>query len=553
MILDARGNPVRSTSQENERPLFEEIATIGDGRDITRPYLDEILYPIEDTILAERVQTIAGYKKLRRDYQVQATLQQRRDAVIAREWDVMPGERRGRTTKADRMAAGWLKEQLEGRWNRVVHKMLSGVFYGYGVAEVVPVREGNLICVDQIRVRDRTRFVWGKDFDIRLLTQQEPMYGEALPQANFWTFSCGSDHDDDPYGVGLAHYLYWPIYFKRNGMSYLLRFLERWAQPVPRGTYPPGTPLPEQRKLLMALNALVVDGALIHPEGLDVDLLEASRSGSAPYIDFHKVMDAAIAKIVLSQTMTTDSASTGLGSTQGEVHADVAENVQRADADLICDSFNGGTDRPGDGVAERYTRWNFPNAVPPKVRFEFEEEEDLNTRAARDEKLYAMGWELEDEKEVEEVYGAKYVRRQPGTESPGPGDGARGRGPGRGGPRYLTEDELRAAGDGQASDPTDIEVSFAERRETDLSLTPEAYAEQAMRDDRTSIDQMMGPVRKLLGEAESLEQFRDALFGLYGEMDATAFAEVLQEALLSAELAGRYEVEQEVTGEIQYD
>lgn len=59
------------------------------------------------------------------------------------------------------------------------------------------------------------------------------------------------------------------------------------------------------------------------------------------------------------------------------------------------------------------------------------------------------------------------------------------------------------------------------------------------------MDKMMKPVERLLAEAATLEEFRDGLFALYAEMDATEFGNVLQRALLTAELAGRFEVEQE--------
>ncbi len=58
---------------------------------------------------------------------------------------------------------------------------------------------------------------------------------------------------------------------------------------------------------------------------------------------------------------------------------------------------------------------------------------------------------------------------------------------------------------------------------------------------------MMEPVERLLSESTTLEQFRDGLFALYAEMDANEFAGVLQRALLTAELQGRYEVTREAS------
>ncbi|MEM1055175.1 MAG: DUF935 family protein [Bacteroidota bacterium] len=502
MLLDARGNPI-----------YTEIATIGGGRDVTRPYLDDsrALDPL-DELLANRETTIRGYKTILRDPQVKSTFQQRRLAVVSRDWEVRPGG----TKRQDRRAAEWLQEQLQHiGWDRVAEKMLFGVFFGYAVGELLYARDGQTVGLDGIRVRDRERFGFGQDFGLRLFTMNDQVRGEEMPDQKFWVFSTGADHDDDPYGLGLAHFLYWPVFFKKHGKAHWLKNLERWAQPVPHGKYPPGTPLHEQQKLLGALHSLQHDAGIITPDGMEVGLLEASRAGTADYNELQVDENAAISKVVLSQTMTTDAQSAGLGSSQADVHQDVAESVQRSDADLLVSSFcSSARYAPLKWLMD----WNFPGAAMPEIHYEFDEPEDLNAAAERDQRLHAAGWTRTAQNQ-EETYGEGWERSTGEDESS----------------RLGTEAEEAAPGQ------VEREVRFAER--DDPAQTPERFAERLL--DEQGVDDLMRPVEEMLASASTLEEFRQGLDLVFAEMDPESFGRAMQRALLTAELAGMYEVDRE--------
>ena len=211
--------------------LRSEVATLRGGRDITRGYVDALPYiPPQDRVL--RYQGAAAYEVyelLLQDDRVYATLAQRRAAVVAHDTEVVPGG----TMRRDKMAADFITETLEHvRWDTVTERMLYGVFYGYSVAEAIWKRDGRYVALDRLKVRNRRRFVFDADFNLRLLTTDNPN-GEVLPDHKFWTFSTGADHDDEPYGRGLAHWLYWPVWFKKNQVKFWLVFLEKFGSASP--------------------------------------------------------------------------------------------------------------------------------------------------------------------------------------------------------------------------------------------------------------------------------------------------------------------------------
>lgn len=391
-------------------PESREIATTRDGRDITRGYLSplQLLQP-QDTVLAARgAGNYAIYREVLRDDQVAATFAQRRLAVIGRQWEVEPGGDK----RHDKAAAAFLKEQLDSlNWDAVTNGMLYGVFYGYAVAEFLWGREGSRITIDAVKVRDRRRFGFDGEMQLRLMTTANPMPGEALPERKFWSFATGADHDDEPYGLGLAHWLYWPVFFKRGGLKFWLVFLEKFGQPTATGKYPASATPEEKARLLAALGAIMTDSGIILPEGMAVELLEAARSGTADYTALYDRMNDAIAKVVLGQTLTTEAKG---GQYKADVQMDVRQDLVKSDADLVCQSFN-------RSAARWLTEWNFPGAAVPRVWRQIDEGEDLEKRAKVDQALHEMGYEPASIDYINETYGGEWQKKAAPAPTAAPG------------------------------------------------------------------------------------------------------------------------------------
>lgn len=375
--------------------LAQEIATTRDGRDITQPWIAE-LQEARDPLLFQSVDW-GVYDRIFRDDQVKATWQQRTLAVVSREWDVIAGGEE----EIDQKAADALKQNLTDiGLDRTTEKMLKAVFNGYSVAELMwgYRADDGLIGFTGIRVRNARRFRYDREGAFRMLTRQN-MRGELLPDRKFWIVTAGADDDDEVYGRGLAYWLYWPTLFKRNGVKFWQTFLDKFGTPTAKGTYRPGTPKEEIAKGLQAMAAIATDSGIMVPEGFVVELLEASRSGTADFATMVRYMDGAIAKIILSQTMTTDD---GSSLAQAKVHSDVKLEVVKADADLLCESFN-------QGPALWWRDMNFPAAAVPKLVRLVDEEEDLGQTAETDTKLKGLGW-VRTEESFRDIYGDGYER-----------------------------------------------------------------------------------------------------------------------------------------------
>ncbi len=117
------------------------------------------------------------------------------------------------------------------------------------------------------------------------------------------------------------------------------------------------------------------------PQDMTIELLEASRSSSVnTYADLCEFMNRAIAKVILGQTLTSETSDAGTYAL-GKVHNEVRLDIVKADADALCEAIN-----------RQAVRWichlNFPpeelrNGYP-KVWRRVEAEKNLKELAERD-------------------------------------------------------------------------------------------------------------------------------------------------------------------------
>lgn len=483
------------TKEAIGKPDLNELAAAAQAPGA--PQLDALAEP-GDPILKQR----GGgdykiYREILRDDQVKATFEQRKLAVVSAEWEVEAGAEDAASAKA----ADFMREQLHNAgWDRITNLMLNGVFYGYAVAECM-WKIGGLFEIDNIIVRQHSRFRYDGGRRLRLINGKD-LAGALLPERKFWHYCTGAEHDDEPYGLGLGHWLYWPVYFKRQGLAFWLTFLDKLAIPITKGHYDPGASQTEKDTLLKALASIRTNSAIIVPKGVEIGLLEAARSATPDYSSLIDKMNAAISKIVLGQTMTTDD---GSSKSQAQVHQDVRADLVTADADLICESWNRG---PGLWLTE----WNFPGAAPPRVYRRTEETEDLDKLAERDERVHGMGFRPTLDRVISQYGEGWEPAAPPATQKTPPQPGA------------------------TAAAPASADLADTPPRDTVDEL-----ADQVDQLAGAMITAEVDKIRKLLDDCEDLPQFAERLVELYPDKPAPELGRLMQQAIALAGLQGRAE------------
>ena len=493
-----------ATKKKPQKPLEQEMAEADHGITMATAYTTSLIEN-PDTVLQQRGYNYRIYDELLRDDQVKSTFTQRRAGTTSATYTVEPAS----DSAVDKQAAEFVAQQIEKvGWDRITDKMLYGVFYGFAVAEAMWEIQGTQIGLAGIKVRERSRFKFDAENNLTLISTKHPQ-GLQMPDRKFWTYSAGASHDDNPYGQGLAHSLYWPVFFKRSDIKFWLIFLEKFGQPTVAVRLPDGQMADHEqiRKAKQVIASIQADSGVVIPESMTVELIEAARSGTADYDALVERMDKAISKVVLTQTMTTDD---GSSQAQAKVHSDVSKSVIDSDADLIAESFR-------DTIGTWLTEWNFPNATAPFIKRNTEPEEDLNTRAERDNKVATLGYEPTDDY-ITKTYGPGWVKKAP---QPMP---------------------MQALTDGTGPLPAE----FAE-------LTPLLQARALHRADQqglASAAELLGTkyrdlygkrVEQLLAfleESDDVETFRSRLLELMAEAPSEEAIETVQKATVVGRLMG---------------
>lgn len=488
--------------------IADEIATA--KRDITHPYVGELMLPRDETLLT-RGGGLAGlkiYDDIERDGHVFAVLNKRRSALIAYPWFVEPAS----DAPADVEAADLVRGQLAAlNLDALTMHLLDAVPKGYAVGEIMWERDGAAIVARQVKPRDQRRFRFDRDQRLRLLTPGDTSLGTVMPDRKFIVHSVGSK-DGNPYGLGLGTRLFWLAYFKRQDITFWLTFLDKFGTPTTVGKYPPGTDKANQDKLLAGLAALAQDTSVIVPQGMIVELLEADRTGSTDaYEKFCRYLDEQISETVLGETLSTNIDGGG-SRAAAETHNGVRLELAQADAGLLAEALNA-----------TLVRWivdlNRPGATPPRLRWEVSAGEDLNARAERDAKIASMGFKP-TLKYITDTYGGEWEEVSAA-------------------PPAAAEVAQLGAGDAAFAE------RFIERLAARVSFSERApdvidhFAARLAGEAGPAVEAMTARIAHLFAEAPSLEAIRDGLLDLYGDLDPARFGRALELAIQASDLAGR--------------
>lgn len=498
-----------------------EIATI--ARDITAPIAGFTL-TTRDDILTRRGggDGLRIYQDLARDGHAGSVLRKRRQAVVAREWTVDAAS----DDPADQRAAMLARAALKRcDFDRACQGLLSAVLTGYAVAEVLwqvadleleDGTRGRFVVPKAIKPRNARRFRLDQQEQLRLLTWDAPTDGIALPDRKFVLARFWAEENEDPYGRGLGHDLFWPVYFKRNAVALWNALVERHGLPFIYAEYPSGTPEGDRVKLSSAIADLARGGGLTVPQGTLIKFLEAGVGASATgrlHADLVDAMDAEISKIVLGETLTTEMGPTG-SRAASETHDGVRQELADQDADLLSDILNA-------QLMTWLAEINFPGAAAPTVYRRAPEAIDLQAMAKLDETLFKVGYEP-TEQLVAERYGPGYrrVTRTPPAVPPSSVPGG---------------------------DPTETDAAIDPAFAEDGPEEPvAALAARLARDASGAQAELLGAVRAEVDAATSFADLEARLTRLSGALPVRPLAQKLGPAFALAYLVGAADVQDQV-------
>ena len=390
---------------KDPKPWGDEQAIPLNDPDTTLIY-DGILQP-GDPILKNTNNDVSLYCEAMSDDQVISTFNQRKRAVIAAPLSVSPGG----DNPIDIEAADRFRENLDQLpMDDITDKILNALFFGYMPQENLWKPYEGQIWLRDIKSRKPERFVIDQDSKLRMLTNKHLIRGVETDPTYFWYLTVGAISHDNPYGLGIGYYVYWLAKFKKSGIKFWLKFLEKFAQPTMVGKFPVNADKGDINKLLQTIRALSSDFGTAIPDDMVIEMVEATRSGTADYNAFREMANASISKVIIGQTMTTDD---GSSNAQSKTHQKTKTDNARGDADIFSEAFT-------RCVSKVWTEINYPTARTPIVKRDVEPKQSTADMAAADKAILDLGYELTEEKFIER-YGEGYEKVEVQSEIVQPG------------------------------------------------------------------------------------------------------------------------------------
>ena len=277
----------------------------------------------------------AVYDQMQRDAQIQACLMIKKFAVLSRGWEVHPAS----DDPADVRIAEFVRfalEDMRGSILDVLTNVLDALAKGFSVMEInyriidrEPYR--GTIGLASIKAKDPSTFVFDTDEFLNVRSLKRSGFGgrgsgadsqEALPPEKFVVYTYNPRYES-PYGTSDLRAAYKHYWSKDVLMRFMNLYLEKYGSPTAKGSYKRGTPKSAQEELLRVLDKIQQETAIVIPDDVQVELLEAHRGGEAGYLqalDFH---DKQIAKAILNQTLMTDEGMRVGSFALAKVHLDV--------------------------------------------------------------------------------------------------------------------------------------------------------------------------------------------------------------------------------------
>jgi len=491
--------------EATRRPIKDEIATAKKDIDIFAGWLNRMENPDPVLRTESAGKGLKLYDEVDRDPHAGSVLQTRYLAVIGKEWEVLPAEdapARGRpagVTQARKIADFVAAKLLDCNFDQARQELLQAILYGFYVGEVMWEVRGEAVAPAKILVKHPRRFVFTPERELRLLTPENMVEGEPVPGRKFIVFTYGSS--DNPYGKGLGQKLWWPVWFKKNGIKFWLVFLEKYGMPTAVGKYPPGTDPTQQQALLDAIDAIQNETGVKIPDTMAIELLEATRQGRVTYESLCEYMDKQISKAVLGQVATTEGTPGRLGNE--EAQENVRQDILKADADLLCECLN-------KTLVPWIVDYNFPGvSAYPKIWIRAEEEQDLKELAERDKTLV---------KDIGLPVAKRYFYETYAVPEPEEGE-------------ETVTPPLPPGGGGAR------ESEFAERERFGQEEM-DGLAEEGARLSEKAMEELLKPVFSGIENARSYEEIGEKLYALYPNLDSASFERLLARAMFAAGLTG---------------
>lgn len=516
-ILDQFGRPIRTVKAPEKRTLaaapildsWREYVTIG----LTPQRLTTLLKEADSGNVQRQAELFDQMEE--KDAHLLGEAEKRRNAILDIEFTVKPASEDSRDVKVAEFVQEYFDNSTD--WDDTIVSMQDSVGKGFSALEILWDVSSGQAMPNKLEFIEQKRFIFtdatGYLRKYPKLLSDDNMMGDEIPawKMLFHRYGGKAGHAARS---GIYRVCAWMFLFRNYALKDWMIFLEVFGMPLRLGKYDAGAEKEDKDDLIAAIQSLGSDAAGIISKNTEIEFIEAVKSGTKgdnPYLAMAQFCGKEMSKALLGQTLTADVGDTGsyaAANTHNEVRLDLAKADTRAVA-----------------ATTRY------QLIRPMVGFNFGWDTPVPG--------YAAVWqEREDLKSLSEVYknvigfgqpvAAEHVSNKFGIPLPQKGESV------------LTPTKSLAAlkytAKGGATGPEIDDLS--------PTHTLDRLGEKALSDADADLYETMAPVRELLLSVNSLAEFKERLLDVYEDMDASAVGDLIQRALVLADLSGRFDAQE---------
>ena len=522
-IVDQFGNPLEKATltEPQTAKLAARQREFGGhpSRGLTPAKLASILEAAEQGDIVQQHELFSDMEE--KDAHLHAEMAKRKRAILTVPWSIVPPRN---ASAGEKSLATELEELLRDipNFEDILLDLMDGVGHGFSNLEIEWERIGKDWLPKAVHHRPQTWFQLDRNTRTELRLRDDTADGAAL-QPFGWIQHVHRAKSGYIARSGLCRVLSWPFLFKNYSVRDLAEFLEIYGLPLRIGKYPSGASDKEKSTLLAAVVGIGHNAAGIMPESMAIEIQEAAKGSEGPFLAMMQWAESSISKAVLGGTLTSQADGKSSTNALGNVHNEVRHDILEADARQIASTLTGtllhyllALNKGGKIDSRRMPRFEFDTSEP----------EDLALYADALPKLAAVGAQIP----------VAWVGERLRIPAPKEGEAVLGVIPANAG--ILSDPVEKVA--------TNRAILAAELPEDVTPIDPltNAMSNQTADAWRSVLDQ----VRAMVDSADSLETLRDMLLNAYGSLDTAELARIMQLGFSVADLAGRFDLEQESRG-----
>ena len=481
-----------------------EIAVLTKDIDIFSGYIKRLENP-DPVLLAKGMgRGLKLYDEVARDAHAAAVLDTFCLSLAGKETEILPAS----DSDFDKIISEFTADTILGtNFSQLISEMAKFILYGFSVAEVMWAIRDNSLVVDKFITKHSRRFIFDFERRLKLITLENMIEGEELPDRKFIVFTYGDS--DNPYGFGLGQILWFPVWFKKHGIKFWMTFLDKFGGPTTIGKYPNNATEADKQVLEDATRVIHQESGIIIPEGMVIELLEAARNGTVSYREMCEYMDIQMSKAVLGHNLTTEVSGGSYAASK------TANNILdlriKAVADIMSEKLNA-------SVIKWLVDYNFPGVKKyPTLWFKLDSAPDLQAMAVRD-KILAVDIGVKIDEQY--FYDAYNLPR------PNEGDAYIG---------GVVAPTLP-----QNKQPESMAEFADKKNKTDDPVLDVWDIKNGVSD--AVIDKMLEPVISKIMTASNWTEVGESIYTLYPDLDSSTFQEMLARAMFGAGLKGSADI-----------